>query len=281
MQFWCSVSFLDPARLLDVARACEHHGYTGVMLADHLAVPATLTSTYPYAEGGAPDWEPSTPWPDAWVAIGAMAAVTSSLRFSTNVYVAPARHPLVVAKAVSTAAVLSGGRVALGAAVGWMREEYDAGGHAFTTRGRRLDEMIQILRALWRGEVVDHHGRFYDLDGIQVSPVPPEPIPIYVGGESDAALRRAARADGWIGSVYGLDVALEHLARLRRFRDEAGTIDHDSYEVILAVPGRAGDLDTYRRLEAAGVTGVTCSPWMGRDGVEGFAERVMAKVLTA
>lgn len=284
MRFWCSASFLAPTRLVEVAQACEEIGFTGVMLGDHLACPATLRSTYPYSEDGSPGWPPSTPFPDPWVAIGAMAAVTETLRFGTNVFVAPARHPLVVAKAVATAATLAGGRVALGAGVGWMREEYEAAGQDFTTRGRRLDEMIDVLRALWTGDPVEHHGRFYDLDAVQISPVPADPIPVYIGGESDASLRRAARSDGWIGSVYDLDEARHHLGRLRKARRRQGSADRDGFEVIVAVPGRVGDLDTYRRLEDAGVTGVTCAPWMSRDGrdprsgLDAFAERVMAKV---
>jgi probable F420-dependent oxidoreductase len=293
VKFWCSIAFLDPDQVLDVARASEACGYHGVMVADHVVFPENLSSAYPYSANGAPGWEAETAWLDAWVAIGAMAAVTSTLRFSTNVYIAPARHPLVVAKAVATAAVLSGGRVALGGGVGWMREEFAALDSDFTTRGRRFDEMIDILRALWTGEAVEHHSAFYDFDRLRMSPVPSAPIPIYTGGDSDAALRRAARVDGWIGSLYRPEVALTRVADLGRFRRDIGVSatdgQMDDYEIILALRGPIDDLDAYRRLEDAGVTGIMTSPLAVRSlavagdevpahAVETFADRVIARL---
>jgi probable F420-dependent oxidoreductase len=261
VKFWCSVSFLDPSSVLDVAHACDDAGFHGVMVADHLAFPEKISSPYPYASDGAPPWEATLAWPDPWVTIGAIGAVTSRVQMSTNIYIAPARHPLVVAKAVSTAAVLSGGRVALGAGVGWMREEFEAAGQDFATRGRRLDEMIEILRALWRGETTEHHGTYYDFDRLSINPVPGSSIPIYGGGDSDAAMRRAARLDGWIGSLYELDDALERAATIRAIRTREGTTDRDDYEVFCALRGRDHELDDYRRLEDAGVTAIMCTPW--------------------
>jgi len=286
VRFWCSVSFLDPPDMLGVARAADDYGFDGVMIADHLVFPEKLTSPYPYSDNGAPFWEAQRPWLDPWVAIGAMAAVTSRVRFSNNIYIAPARHPLVIAKAVSSAAVLSGGRVALGAGVGWMREEFDAADQDFSTRGRRLDEMIEILRALWTGEMVEYHGTYYDFDRLSISPVAERPIPVYCGGDSDAALRRAARVDGWVGSLYDPEYAVERVAALNAVRAEQGTTDRHDYEVFIALDGPADDLDLYRRLEDAGVTSIMCTPWWKvanaggshaelRSSIERFAERVV------
>jgi probable F420-dependent oxidoreductase len=287
MKFWCGVSFLDPNAWLDVARTCDECDYHALMVSDHLVMPEKLESQYPYSSDGTPIWDPAAiPWLDPWVAIGAMAAVTERLTFSTNVYIAPARHPLVVAKAVATAAVLSGGRVSLGVGVGWMREEFAAAGQEFTTRGRRLDEMIEILRALWAGGFVEHHGRDYDFDAVSLTVVPPAPVPIYVGGESEPALRRAARNDGWIGNLYTEERARAEVARLRSLREEAGTAARDDYEVLLTVRDHS-DVDVLRRLEDAGVTGILCAPWMPtrhdadmspdaiRARLESFAERVI------
>src|SRR5215217_5577939 len=138
-----------------------------------------------------------------------MAAVTHRLRFSNAVYIAPARPLLEVAKLVAAAAVVSQGRVALAAGVGWMREEYDLMGQDFATRGKRLDEMIPSLRELWKGGWVSWNGEHYQVPEMMIEPHPPTPVPVYCGGESDAALRRAARlCDGWVGYAYGFDDAV-------------------------------------------------------------------------
>ena len=261
MKFWQAVAFLDTDQLLDVARITEAAGFHGITVSDHVFYPARLTSPYPYSPDGSPIWAPSTPWPDPWVLIGAMAGATATLRFTTNIYVAPARNHLVVAKAVATAAVVSRERVSLGLAAGWMREEFDAMGQSFADRGKRLDELVEVLRALWRGDMQEFHGAYYDFDPVQISPVPRGPIPIYAGGDSDAAMRRAARLDGWIGNAYQPEEALTHLDRLNRFRRAEGTAAKAGYEVMLALLSRP-DVDCYRRMEDAGVTALICAPWM-------------------
>jgi probable F420-dependent oxidoreductase len=257
-------------------------------LADHLVFPETLRSAYPYAADGSPFWESGAAFPDPWITIGAMSSVTTQLRFSTNIYIAPARHPIHVAKSVATASAMSRGRVALGVGVGWMREEFDAVGEDFATRGRRLDEMIGILGDLWQGGMVAHHGRHYDFEALRLTPLPNHPIPIYAGGDSDAAMRRAARLDGWIGSLYTLDEAIERAGTIERMRREVGDPSDPDYEVFVALRGRPDDLDAYRRLADAGVTGVMVSPWwraLGngrdvgaaiRDEIIEFGERVVA-----
>ena len=287
MRFWCSLSFLDPDLWLDAARACDENGYHGILVADHLLFPVDLASEYPYSSDGAPGWDAAASWPDPFVAIAAMGAVTTSVRFCTNIYLAPLRHPLVVAKSVASAAQFTNGRVALGAGVGWMREEFEAADQDFTTRGKRTDELIEICRALWTGDVVEHHGEHYDIDRCSMTPVPPSRVPIYVGGESEAALRRAARNDGWIGNLLSEPEAIAQLDKLARFREEYGTAGRAENEVILAVSARP-DAGLYERLGEAGVTGMMCAPWMGRDGnattvdevcdrIGSFAERVVSQ----
>ena len=199
-----------------------------------------------------------TEGPEAWAAISAMAAVTTKLRFNTGVYVAPLRHPLVVAKAVATASALSHGRVALGAGAGWAKEEYDQLGENFRTRGARLDEMIEILRKVWAGGMVEHHGRYYDFDRLQMVPKPPAPVPIYIGGKSEPALRRAARNDGWFGSGDDPAAILELVERLRGYRREYGRQNQafDTIVPMTAVP----EAELFRRLEDAGVDGAVSFP---------------------
>lgn len=272
MRFWASVAFLDNEQLLDIARACDDAGYHGVLVSDHMLFPEKLSSSYPYSPDGSPIWSPSTPWPDPWVLIGAMAAVTSRLHFSTNIYVAPIRNPFVIAKAVATAAVLSHDRVALGLAAGWMREEADLLGVDFDNRGPRLDELIDVLRTLWRGGMVEHHGSFYDFDRLEMSPAPARPIPIYAGGHSRPALRRAARLDGWIGNAYPPDEAIELVRRLHGYRAEAG-VAGQPFDTIVGVLSRP-DVDLYRRLEDAGVTGLICAPWISAKPSADAANRI-------
>src|SRR5690606_26236282 len=132
--------------------------------------PRERASRYPYSpyEAGRPIWDAETPWPDAWVTIGAMIGATTRLNFGTSIHIAPARDVFTVAKQVGTAAVLSGNRVNLGLGAGWMKEEFDQTGQSFTNRGKRLDEMIAALRALWQGGWVEHHGTYYDFGPLMI-----------------------------------------------------------------------------------------------------------------
>jgi probable F420-dependent oxidoreductase len=258
MRFWQSLAFTETDQLVDLAYICEGVGFHGVFLADHLYYPENLGLHYPYSEDGAPPFDADTEWPEAWAAISAMAVATTKLHFTTATYVAPLRHPLVVAKSVATASVLSRGRVALGAGVGWAKEEYDQLGQNFRTRGARLDEMIEILRKVWAGGMVEHHGKYYDFDLLQMVPKPPAPIPIIIGGKSEAALRRAARNDGWFGSGDNLDDVLEIIERLHGYRREYGR-QNQAFDIIVPLMD-APDVDLFRRLQDAGVTGAVGFP---------------------
>lgn len=288
MQFWSGTAFLDTIDALAVTRMLDEAGYDGMICADHLIYPRELTSRYPTG-ADKPPWEPDTAWPDSWVMIGAMAATTTRLRFTNAVYIAPSRPLLAVAKQVATAAVISGGRVALSVGAGWMREEYDLLGQSFANRGKRLDEMIPALRALWQGGWVSWSGEYYRVPEIMLEPHPPAPVPIMCGGESEAALRRAALlCDGWVGAAYTWADAVARVERLTALRREYGRAD-EPFELMLALL-ELPSADLFKRAEDAGITAVMCAPWMGADGVdpgdvatfrkpiERFAEDVIAKV---
>jgi probable F420-dependent oxidoreductase len=292
MRFWQGVAFLETEALLDVARASDRCGYDAVAVSDHIFYPQEYSAPYPYTDTGAPYWNETTPWPDPWVMIGAMAAVTSRIHFTTNVYVAPARDLFTVAKVVSSAAVISGGRVTLGAAPGWCEDEFRQMGQDFATRGKRLNEMIGVLRELWAGGMVSHHGEYFDFEPLSISPVPPGPIPIYIGGDTDAALRRAVRyGDGWIGNAYKPEDADAMLARLDKHFEDAGR-SRDGFEVALAIIDRPS-VDLYRRYEDKGVTAMMSAPWMmaghtSQDfgspleakiaAIEKFADKIISKM---
>ncbi len=261
MKFWQSVAFTELEHLLQIARGAEAAGFEGLLVSEHLFVPEKFAPAYPYAENGVPDFTGATPFPEPWSAISAMASVTRRLRFSTMIYILPLRHPLEVAKSVSTAAVLSGNRVVLGAGAGWMREEYDTLGVPFETRGKRFDEAIDVLRRVWSGDPVEHHGEFFAFERLQMSPAPSQPIPIFIGGISKAALRRAARrGDGWLGSGHTPDEAAELLRALAAQREQAGR-SGEPFEAIvpLTVPP---DFDTLRRLAELGASGTVNYPFV-------------------
>jgi probable F420-dependent oxidoreductase len=286
MEFCFSATFSQPDELVALATTGDEHGWSTLSVSDHLINPVETRSTYPYTKDGTRRWEMGTPWPDPWITIGHLSAVTRRLRFLTTVYILPARTPVHVAKQVGTAAVLSGNRVGLGIGMGWMEEEFDAMGTPFARRGKRADEMLEVLRKLWTGEVVEHHGEFFDVPPLEMLPAPTEPVPVYVGGVSEAALRRAARHDGWVSDLHTIEELAAIRAQIERYRAEYGRT-----EVPFAVFGSARDawdLDGYRRVHEAGVTHLITMPWYfyaGADadvagkveGIKRFADDVIAK----
>ncbi len=288
LKFVIPLAFSDPSHALEMARCAEECEWDALTVSDHVVEPEQIRSPYPYSPDGSLRWQPPAPWPDPWVSIGAMAAATTRLRFFTNVYVLPMRHPFHVAKAVGTAALLSKDRVALGVGMGWMKEEFELLGHDFHNRGRRADEMIEVIRKLWRGEMVEHHGRFYDFGRLQMHPAPNKRIPIYVGGISEAALRRVGRlGDGWISDIHSVAELGETIGRIRKYREEYGR--SEAPLDIIGSASDAFDIDGYRRMEEVGVTHLATMPWIlyggstdsledKKTGMRRFAEDVIAKM---
>lgn len=289
MKFVVNAAYAPVADLCSLARACDEAGFDAVAVSDHLIHPRSLETPYPYTEDGAPRWRPFTDWPDPWVAIGAMAAVTERLHFFSSVYVLPLRNPFQVAKTVATAAVMSRGRVVLGVGAGWMREEFRAMEQPFEGRGRRMDEMIEVIRKLWQAEgYVEHHGELFDFDPVEMRPAPAEPVPIWVGGFSARALRRAARlGDGWISDLHATDEMAGLVRRLHELRADSPRAG-EPFSVLGAAKD-AYTIDGYRRLEDAGVTHVQTLPWtlyglagrtLGerREGIARFGEDVIARM---
>jgi probable F420-dependent oxidoreductase len=288
MRFWQAVSFLEAEQLLDVARGAEEVGFDGAFVSDHVFFPGELVSRYPYAPDGVPYFDKDTPWLETFSSIAAMAAVTTRLRFVTGVYILPLRHPLEVAKATATVALLSGNRLALGVGTGWMREEFDVLGREFAGRGRRMDEQIAVMRTVWRGGMVEHAGRHYRFPRLQMSPAPTAPIPILIGGASERALRRAATiGDGWVGAGNTPEEVQGILRRLGELRREAGR-ERVPFEIIVALT-TPPDVDVFRRLEDQGVTGVVSWPLVftvgpgasieqKRGALESYAEQVIRRL---
>ncbi|NLU63933.1 TIGR03619 family F420-dependent LLM class oxidoreductase [Rhodococcus sp. HNM0563] len=260
MKFWSGTAFMKTAEMPAVARMLDEAGFHGMLISDHLVFPKEMTTIYPGHESGKMFWPADTEWPDAWVLVGAMAAVTKNLHFGNNVYIAPSRPIIEVAKQVGTAATIAGGRVSIGLSAGWMREEFELLGQDFDNRGPRLNEMIQALRELWKGGWVSWKGEYYDIPEMMIEPHPPEPVPILCGGESKAALRRAARyCDGWVGTAYSLDDAEHWIQRINDLRRGYGR-EHEPFDIIMGLR-ETPSLELYKQAEKIGVTGVMVSPW--------------------
>lgn len=260
MKFVLSTSFSSVAHLTALAPAAEENGWHAMSFSDHVVNPRDISTPYPYTEDGSRRWEPFTDWPDPWVTIGALAALTTTLRFTNNVFVLPMRNPYLVAKAISTAAVISNNRITPAFGVGWSRDEFELMQQDFTTRGKRTDEMIEIMRLLWSGEMVSYEGRYYQFPPMEMNPAPTAPVPLWIGGISEPAMRRAARlADGWVTDLQSSAEIIDSIDRIRHWRGEYGR-EHLPFEVM-ATPNDAWDVDGYRRLEAAGVTHIMTMPW--------------------
>jgi probable F420-dependent oxidoreductase len=289
MQPWQNLGFTRPGRLLELARVAEDAGMHGVTLPEHLVTPTTITTPNPYVPGGGTGYAPDTPFIDPFVAFGAMAAVTTTLRFMANVYVLPLRHLFVAAKAISSAAVLSADRLVLGVGIGWLREEFDAAGVRFKDRGVRTDEMLALLRRLLAGEPVAADSPTLRFDEVRLAPVPARPVRVVVGGISDAALRRAARADGWIGVNFSEATLMPILRRLERARAEAvesdAVVADRPFAVVVSRPPEF-DRALVERYAAAGVTAIVNRPTVfavGDDAdaaVHGDAMREFVQIVT-
>jgi probable F420-dependent oxidoreductase len=287
VRFCQSLMYSHPDQWVELTRHAESVGFDEVALHDHVFHPEKLDSSYPYTPDGRPPFPPGTAWPDVWVMVGAMAAVTERIEFVTHIYVLPLRNPFVAAQAVGTAAYLSGGRVRLGIGAGWMREEFDQLGQAYERRGARMEEQMQVLRTLWQGGMVEHHGEFYDFDRLSMEPSPGRPVPILVGGHSERALRRAAAVgDGWLGVHYDRTGLRGHVERVHHLRQEEGTADRP-FEIEAAINDALPHPDVCAELEDMGLTTLITSAWLveGRSfaslddnkrALDAFAERYIA-----
>jgi probable F420-dependent oxidoreductase len=243
------------------ARRAEAAGFDSIWTSDHVVMPEVVTSRYPFTDDGTIKWDPDEPWYDPIVWCAAIAVVTERVEIGTAVLLAGLRHPLVLAKQMASIDALSGGRFVAGLGAGWMREEFDALGVPFESRASRLDEWIDICRLTWTGRAARVDGEHFSLDlPLVTEPRPAHPIPILIGGMSDAALRRiAVRADGWVPLVRGskdpIAVIGEGVTRLHELLAAAGRGEVEPRVVYnAAAPADAGA--RLAGLERAGVTDV-------------------------
>lgn len=260
MKFWQAITWAETDQLIEIARFAEEVGFHGLMSGDHAVYPESIAPDYPYSDTGMPPMQPSDEYPDQTAIFAAMAAVTTTLHFTCGVYVLPLRNPHEVARACSTLAVLSDNRFILGIGVGWMKEEFDIYGVDFRQRGKITDEMIEVLHKLWSGEMVEHHGAHFDFPRVQLSPAPTIHPPIYVGGSSEIALRRAARVGtGYIGAGTAPEDVGPLIRQLHALRKEYGR-DRLPFESMLGITA-APSLELYRRLAEDGLESTVAPPF--------------------
>ncbi len=259
LMFANSGPFSAPGLLAHLAQTAERCGFESIWTVEHVVIPQDYKSPYPYSPTGKIPGGEDVPIPDPLLPLAYAAALTKTIKLATGVMILPQRHPLYVAKEVATLDVLSGGRALLGIGSGWLKEEFDALGLDFHTRGARTDEAIKALRVLWRDAVSSFHGRHFDFGPVKSFPKPVQVggVPIHVGGHSTAAARRAGRfGDGFFPALAEPEQLKQLIATVKTEARNAGR-SPDAIE--LSCMGRA-KLDTIKALEDLGVVRVVVAP---------------------
>ncbi len=270
MKLGIALGRLNPAFFEECTVEADRLGYESVWLPEHLVF-TTKMSRSPHPGEEHPPVPPTTPIFDAFAYLAYLAARTEHVRLGTHVYNLGLRHPFVAARAVQTVDLVSGGRLEFGVGASWLEEEWAATELDFHTRGRRVDEALAVCKRLWTEDEVTHDGEFFHFEGVVFEPKPrqrPWP-PILVGGESGAALRRAATAgDGWIGMGHDFESGARQIERLRALLAAAG---RDGADFQYCLGGPVDSRDDVRRWEDLGVTRLIVSPWArSREAVDGM-----------
>jgi probable F420-dependent oxidoreductase len=263
MKFGIALGALNAHFHLDATEAAERLGYESVWLPEHLVLPVHMSRS-PREGEDHPPIPPTAPVYDAFSYLAFLAGRFPNIRLGTHVYNLGLRHPFVAARAVQTLDIVSEGRVEFGIGASWLEEEWVAAGLDFRTRGRRVDESLAVCKRLWNEPEVAHDGEFFQFDAVAFEPKPvqrPWP-PILVGGESTAALRRAAlAADGWIGMAHTFESATEQIAKLNELRKQRDPGDEPDREFQICVGGPVRSADDVKRWEEIGVTRLVIKPW--------------------
>jgi probable F420-dependent oxidoreductase len=238
-----------PDAIRRAAIRAEELGFADVWVSDHVAIPASQDYPSPYLY-------------DPLMTLAWAAASTSRIGLGTSVLVLPQHHPLWLANALASLDRLSEGRLTIAAGVGWSESEFAALGQDFHTRGARTEEIIDILRACWRDDPTTYHGTYYSLDAMRVLPKPAHEIPIWVGGSSEPAYRRAVtRGDGYQAIGLEPSTARAVVERIRRDRPEPGF----TISLRTGWDPQGMEPDDIRRerdeFEAVGIQHVVSAPW--------------------
>ena len=251
---------MSPFEMLHLARVAEECGFDSFALNDGTFQMRDTRGVYPYGPNNQRNWDLETPFFEPITLLPALAMQTERIRFFTSVVKLPLHHPLILAKQIATAAIMSSDRLAIGVGASWAPEEYEFCGVDWSKRGRIMSESLEVLRLVLSGETVEYHGEIFDFDPLVARPAPREPVRFLIGGHREPSLRRAARlADGWIAAgPPSMDDLRPIIKRLRELCEEHER-DWDTFE-IHAYPGDVRTLDDFKRLAAIGVTDAATLP---------------------
>jgi probable F420-dependent oxidoreductase len=262
---------MHPTMFTEAAVAADELGFESLWFPEHLVLPVEMAGS-PFAGAEHPPVPPTTPVFDVFAYLGFLAGRTRRIRLGTHVYNLGLRHPFVSARAIQTVDVVSGGRLEVGIGAGWLEAEWTSAGLDFASRGARLDEALDVCRRLWTEQTIEHHGRFFDFGPVMFEPKPlqsPHP-PVIIGGESPAALRRAARHDGWIGLSHTPASVRQPMDTLSELRQAQGRADAPFSVTVGGPVTEDADVDAFT---AAGVDRLIVSPWARtRDVLDGLTE---------
>jgi len=277
--------FINPDKAVVMAQAAEAAGFESLWTVEHVVVPADYNSPYPYSANGKMPGDDESPIPDPLIWLTYIAAATKEINLATGILILPQRNPVVLAKELATLDFMSNGRMLLGTGVGWMKEEFDAIGVPFGDRGKRNDENIAAMRALWTEDKASYHGEYVNFDNCILRPQPVNgTIPIHIGGSTDIAARRAGRlGDGF----FPAGGSHEELARLIAITHESAIKYGRKPEDIELTTGGNGAigpnaLEEINALEALGINRVIVPAFLFYSGTEKalaqYGEDVISKV---
>jgi probable F420-dependent oxidoreductase len=278
LDFGIHLGTVSPKAWVDVVRQADAVGFESVWLPEHLVIPVAASGS-PHHGAEHPPIPAHVPVFDVFAYLAHLAAVTDRIVLGTSVYNIGLRHPFVTARAATTVDVLSGGRLALGIGSSWLREEWEAVGLDFDTRGARVDEAIDVCRRLWTEETIEHHGEFFDFAPVAFEPKPVQAggPALHIGGDGAIALRRTATVGaGWIPMNHSVEQLGPPLAKLRELCDALGR----TTPVQVTLHGDVQRPDDVERYAEAGVTRVIVTPFARTseaiDGLARFADEVIS-----
>ena len=253
MKFGYHAAMCNPEFYIPLAKAAESAGFDNFVIPDSICFPETPSkSTYPYNETGKGDFLDGVPFLEPFTLIPVLASHTSSLRFTTQVMKLPIRQPVLVAKQLSSVAVISNNRFTFGVGLSPWIEDFEVTQSQWSGRGKRMDEMIEIIRGLLKGDYFSYEGEFYKLPSIKICPVPSLKIPLLMGGHSEPALKRAARfLDGCTSAGLEIDETERIINRINELRSEYGTKDKEFYN--LSMGPECYSLEGVSKLNSIGV----------------------------
>lgn len=277
MRFGIMLARLHPSLWRDAVVLGDELGFESVWIADHLVLPLRIAGELVPGEAHAPV-DRRTPLYDVPAYLSYFAGCTQNIRLGVYVYLLGIRHPFVTARGFATLDIVSNGRVELGVGAGWLESEWTAAGLDPRTRGRRLDECIEVCRRLWTEAVVEHHGEFFDFEPVAFEPKPFQDVmPMAAGGESIAAMRRAARLDGWMGLSHTPESATPIVAKYRAIEASLRA----GHRGTVSVAGECLDDDELGRWRDAGVDRLIVAPWdrspNALQGLRTFAARFVRR----